>query len=131
MPRQEKAATTLWRGLKSDRVKIRYRRGVPADNLSVVIDAIRGRTEHTLENDVGVITTVHTKDFFVLASSLVLSGSRVEPERGRDWIELLAGDLTTVIDTFVVSHPSGSPPFEWMEPAKMLLRIHTLEQPDQ
>lgn len=124
---QDQAATALWRGLKSARVKIRYRRGVIGDNQFVAVDAVRGKTDHDVLDSFGLTHKIVTQDFIVLAATLVIASAVVTPTPSTDSIDLLAADGTTVLDTFVVSHPNGSAPFRWMEPSRTLLRIHTVD----
>lgn len=94
-------------------VNVTYNRGVD----SVALLVVPGRTSMELETTPGIITTVDSRDFLVLASELVLSAVTTLPER-RDWIEYAGNRLE-------VMSPDGDRFYRYSDPYELILRIHT------
>jgi hypothetical protein len=95
-----------------------YRRGV----LQVSVQATVGRTLLKLDDGYGGVRMEWTdRDYLIQAADLVLSGTRVLPERG-DLIRETVGTRTYVYE---VMAPGKEPPWRWSDVYRKLLRIHT------
>lgn len=96
---------------------VTYRRG----GVSVVLDAVKGKSDIEIAGTDGGQTLVQSIDWIVKPEDLVLDGSQVTPERG-DIVELTAGGK--VVQHSVLSIP-GEPGWRYTDPYRKGLRIHT------
>ena len=98
------SAVTYWRG-----------------GSSVQVQATVGKTVFDVETAAGVVETIESRDFLILAADLVLGGSVRLPKRG-DLIKEMAGSETLVYEVLA---PGGEPPWAYSDPWRKTLRIHT------
>ena len=96
---------------------VTYQRGVD----SVQVQAVIGRTVFEVDDGVGVIQKVESRDFLIQAADLILAGWTVLPERG-DRIQETEGTTTYVYE---VMAPGGEPAWRYSDPYRKTLRIHT------
>lgn len=88
---------------------------------SVQIAATVGRTVFEQADDYGVIHRTESRDYLVLATDLVLSGTQTLPRAG-DRIRESDGDKVFVYE---VMAPGGEPAYRFSDPYRRTLRIHT------
>lgn len=96
---------------------VTYRRG----DSSAEIAATIGKTEFEVDNGLGVLQRIESRDYLVLADALVLDGQRTLPQRG-DVIEESAGEETYLYE---VTAPGKEPHWRYSDPFRQALRIHT------
>jgi len=94
---------------------------------TVTLSAAYGRTEFSVETVDGVRVEYSDRDFIVAASTLLLSGVAVIPQRG-DRVAVLDGDGTPV-EHFEVLAPASMPPYRFSDSGRQVLRIHTKRLP--
>ncbi len=99
-------------------VSIRYVR----EDSSVEMIAVAGSTDYAIEELSGLLESIQSRDFLVLASELVLGGSPVLPERGDEVREVLPNGEELI---YPVMSPSGSRHYEYSDPYRVVIRIHT------
>lgn len=99
---------------------ITYRRG----SASVPLDAVRGVSRFGPDETTQFVEELQTRDFFIYASQLVLSGSLTLPQVGDTIAETIAG----ITDTFTVFAPLGFP-FRYSDSEKTILRVYTKRAP--
>jgi len=99
----------------NDSRAVTYSRGTA----SVSLLACPGRTTFEVDTAFGN-ENVQSRDFLILASSLVLSGVTVLPESGDKIVEVDQG----VTYTYEVSAPGKQPPYS-IDTYRQELRIHT------
>ena len=90
---------------------------------SVELGATVGRTQWEQTDQFGEIERSETRDFLVTAADLVLGGLAILPERG-DRITEIADAGTRVHQVLA---PGSGPPWQWADPYRRTLRIHTRE----
>ena len=96
--------------------EVTYRRG---GQLVIVAATIARRIFSVAQGD--TVLYIRGQDFLVKAESLVLAGLSTLPLRG-DQIE---ATLSGALQTFVVLPEDGFPAWEYADPYRNLLRIHT------
>jgi hypothetical protein len=97
---------------------ITYRRGA----LSTPLTVVPGVTQFQVTDDQQIVEEFRSRDFLILASELVLSGTRITPQRGDKIDESFAG--TT--ERYEVMAPSkDQQPFRYSDAAKTILRVFT------
>lgn len=90
--------------------------------LSVSVLATVGRTVFDVEREFGVVESVESRDFLVLATTLVLGGNLVTPQPGDRILETMGASVFT----YEVSHPIGSEtPWRFSDQNRETIRIHT------
>ena len=96
---------------------VTYSRGAQ----SVAVNATIGKTEFEIEDDAGVVQRIESRDFLIQAADLLLGGSITLPVAG-DQIRETQGSNTFVYE---VMAPGNEPPYQFSDPYRKLLRIHT------
>lgn len=96
---------------------VTYERGAA----TVAVQATIGRTVFEIDDDLGVVHKIESRDFLIHAADLVLSGSAVLPERG-DRIRETDGTTTYVYEVLA---PGKEPHYRFSDPYRKRLRIHT------
>jgi len=91
--------------------------------LTVEVQATVGKTVFDVETAAGVVETIQSRDFLILAADLVLGGVEVLPERGDRVKELLVAGGATLV--YEVLAPGGEPPWAYSDPWRKTLRVHT------
>lgn len=114
----------LTRGLERLRIvagkTVTYRRGAQ----SVSLTAVTGRSEYTTVDDAGMPVSNQMRDFLIEAAALVLSATQTVPVVG-DTIDEVDGTQTR---THVVVSIGDGQPWQWSDPARTTMRIHTRER---
>lgn len=105
-------------------VPVSYRRGED----SVELVAVVGSTRFEAEQEDGRILESESRDYLVAPGDLVLDGQPVEPRRGDRIVETIGGQPCL----FEVAAPAGEPIWQWIDPARIQMRIHTkqIEDPE-
>lgn len=113
------AAEALAASLQSaDGRQVRYLRG----SEGVLVTAVPGQTTFETANNIQIIEQIQTRDFLIVAASIVLSGAVTLPASG-DVIEEIAPDVTY---RYEVRPPAeGIKPYRFCDTARTLLRVHT------
>jgi len=88
---------------------------------SVSILATVGRSEFQVIDAAGAAERIESRDYLVLAVSLVLDSVTVKPEPGDRVVEV-DGATTR---TYEVMRPGSEPCWRWSDPFNRTLRIHT------
>ena len=96
---------------------VTYQRGEETAQVPASI----GRTTFEIEDGYGLIEKFESRDFLILASDLVLSGSQTLPQRG-DRIQETQGATTF---KYEVLAPGKEPAWRYSDPYRKTLRIHT------
>lgn len=118
----ETATTWLAGQMKTHAARtVTYRRGAG----QAVLKAGLGKKLLRVSDELGGSRTIATeRDYLVAAADLVLAGLPILPERGDKITD--AGDPDGVSRVYEVLSPGGDEePWQWMDPARTLLRIHT------
>lgn len=98
--------------------EIVYQRGLE----SVTVRATIGRTLLKLDDGYGGVLMQWTdRDFLIPASTLVISGQKILPQRG----DLIIETQDAVQFSYEVLAPGREPPWKWSDLYRTLLRIHT------
>jgi len=96
---------------------VEYRRG--DDRLE--IRAAIGRTLFEVDDGLGVLERVESRDFLLLAAELVFDGRPAIPRQG-DQIREMHGANTLVYE---VAAPGREPAWRYADPYRTTLRVHT------
>lgn len=94
-----------------------YRRGTDEKEVQATI----GRTEFEQADDAGLIHRVESRDFLVRTADLDLGAGPILPRAG-DQVRETVGLSVFVYE---VNAPGGQPPFQYSDPYRRVLRIHT------
>lgn len=97
--------------------EIVYKRG----SQTVSVSAATGRTDWDVEAESGVVERIESRDFFIRASDLVLSGSVVTPARG----DIIKETISGTTHLYEVNAPAGEDVYTYGTHGKDILRIHT------
>ena len=98
-------------------VSIRYVRGDDVVDLT----AVPGSTDYETETSGGIFESHQARDYLVLADDLKIGGDRVKPKRGDEIRETVAGEEVT----FPVMALGGSRHYDFSDPHRQILRVHT------
>ena len=98
-------------------VSIRYVRGDDVVDLT----AVPGSTDYETETRGGIFESHQARDYLVLADDLKIGGDRVKPKRGDEIRETVAGEEVT----FPVMALGGSRHYDFSDPHRQILRVHT------
>ena len=98
-----------------------YQRGL----WSVSVPAGIGRTTFQVDNGSGVIETVESRDFLILAADLVLGGTVTLPKTGDRIREASGEDGGGASYMYEVLAPGTEPAYRFSDPYRRTLRIHT------
>lgn len=99
---------------------VSYSRGDDSISLSAVV----GRTRRDISDESGAVYRWESRDYLVSASDLRLGGRIVEPQEGDRITE--QGPGRSVVVHEVRGAFRGSPAWEWSNPSRTTLRIHTV-----
>lgn len=91
----------------------------PSTGNSVSITAVPGASVHSMAKEGEVMEVVHSRDYLILASDLVLGGSTTEPTRH--------DTITEGGVTYKVLDLDGQPQWRYTDHTKVVLRVHTKE----
>jgi hypothetical protein len=117
MPNVLQSAATWLAGMFKEHASqtVTYKRGLAAVSLSATL----GRTEYSQTDDRGFVTQFRSHDWVITAADLTLG----EPAKGDRIIATVNGESKT----FEVLDLSGVNHFDWTDPFKVGMRIHTKE----
>lgn len=96
---------------------VTYERGAA----TVAVQATIGRTIFEIDDEIGVVHKIESRDFLIHAADLVLSGSAVLPERG-DRVRETDGTTTYIYE---VMAPGKEPHYRYSDAYRKRFRIHT------
>ena len=99
--------------------QVTYERGLD----SAQVQATAGKTVFALDDGMGGVRRIESRDFLVLAEDLVLAGEVVLPETG-DRIRESQGGRDFIYE---VMAPGNEPPWRYSDAYRRTLRIHTKE----
>ena len=88
---------------------------------TVSLEPLPGKSEFERFDHRGTKTTYHSRDFLILATDLVISGSQTEPAAGDEITE----DDGTTIHTFEVLPFGEGQPWRHADQHRTIYRIHT------
>ena len=91
------------------------------DAESVAVQATIGRTVFELDDGMGILEKIESRDFLILAADLALAGAATLPQRG-DRIKETAGDKVYVYEVLA---PGKEPHYRFSDPYRKTLRIHS------
>ena len=91
-----------------------------ANSVSVAVAVGSQDFEH--DDGDGFMQTIEMRDYLIAAADLIISGSVIEPIPG-DQIKEVNGETTFVYE--VASPYEGRPCFDYSDPGRSTLRIHT------
>lgn len=97
--------------------EITYQRGTDTVN----VGATTGATTWEVENELGAVEEIKSRDFFIRASRIILSGGVVVPQRG----DIIKETLGAVTYLYEVAAPAGEDHYRYGDHAQNTLRIHT------
>jgi len=90
------------------------------EDRAVTLIACPGTTDY--ETEVGdIIESVQSRDFIIKASDLKFGGTPVVPARGDTIRETISG----ISVTYAVAAPGGAKHFEFTDPYRRVIRVHT------
>ena len=98
-------------------IAVTYHRG--AD--SVAVQATIGRTVFEVDDGMGILEKIESRDFLILTADLILAGQASLPERG-DRIKETSGDKVYVYEVLA---PGKEPHYRFSDPYRKTLRIHS------
>ena len=88
---------------------------------SVDVQATIGRTVFEVDDGMGLLERIESRDFLILAGDLVLSGEAAMPLRG-DRIKETSGDKVYVYEVLA---PGKEPHYRFSDLYRQTLRIHS------
>jgi len=99
-------------------VTVTYTRG--SSSLSN-LEAIPTEERYSVPDEQGILQEIHSRDYLVKASELIIGGSAIEPRVGDRIVETIG----TVSMTFEVFPIDGQRCFRYRDASRGTLRIHT------
>ena len=88
---------------------------------SVEVQATIGRTVFEVDDGMGILEKIESRDFLILAADLVLAGEATLPQRG-DRIKEASGDNVYIYEVLA---PGKEPHYRFSDLYRKTLRIHT------
>ena len=88
---------------------------------SVNVQATIGRTVFEVDDGMGILEKIESRDFLILTADLVLAGEATLPLRG-DRIKETSGDKVYVYEVLA---PGKEPHYRFSDPYRKTLRIHS------
>jgi len=88
---------------------------------SVTVQTTIGRTVFEVDDGMGILEKIESRDFLILASDLVLAGRPALPQRG-DRIKEMSGDKVYIYEVLA---PGKEPHYRFSDLYRKTLRIHT------
>ena len=98
-------------------VTVTYHRGVD----SVAVQATIGRTIFEVDDGMGILEKIESRDFLILTGDLIVNGQAAVPLRG-DRIKEACGDKLYVYEVLA---PGSQPHYRFSDPYRKTLRIHS------
>lgn len=99
-------------------VAVTYTRG--SDSLEE-LDAIPTEERYSVPDEQGILQEIHSRDYLVKTSELIVDGSAVEPRVG-DRITETIGSVDMIFEVFPVD---GQRCFRYRDASRGTIRIHT------
>lgn len=96
---------------------VSYHRGAE----SVAVQATIGRTVFEVDDGMGILERIESRDFLIITADLVLAGQAILPQRG-DRIKETSGDKVYVYEVLA---PGKEPHYRFSDPYRKTLRIHS------
>jgi len=98
-------------------VSVTYTRG----DSTLSLNAIPTEERYSVPDEPGILTEIHSRDYLVKTSELILGGSVVEPQVG-DRITETIGAVNMVFEVFPID---GARCFRYREASRGTIRVHT------